>query len=763
MTLAHECRTRQDDLSQAFTSPSPSPSFLDFALYEDFVEAAAYPSHLPPAIDLSYCGPESEDYIIDSRQSTPYDSTFNDLPDSQYMNNNYSPNPRLRVLQTTSNVAPSAATPPPMSEGSNWVQPSWNSFHDQAYLNPQASQASQASQQQFNTAQSFRSHKRVSSDSSVGSAGPDSPYTQSSVYPHIVDPDTHPASSPHLDPYDATYQQAPQFAKPLYYTATNALSASLVNPAFQNLNISGNDAGPMMARQNAMREVMAQQNASSLNAGQQNARRSFRREGSSMNAQMGLATNIPKLDRTVSDVYQDELFDSSIPSSATMPASQSQYALSQAQLLSPHRSVFNDRLQQANTFRSVSPTTDMARERSPFRDDSEFAGQTFPHNPNSAVTSRINTAAKIREQQKMQEDARAYAQHHPRPGAHHEFGAAPNTISPKEALLDYSEAAEDAKISSLPQIKREPEFSSAHSVHSQFVRANNTSGNGIENNNTRSRSSHNEYASISPNSRRQTPNLSSSQQSNSSNNFTFMPPNQTTGGGTPQPPYPFISQPRRQGSSMRSEQSDQQVPDFPSTLTSMESTKSESGPEQTTRPPAFASQETVSSQRSEALSPPQRPTDTSANAGSYTCVATNCSARFDTAAKLQKHRRENHRTSPAHHAASPSTTTTTTSSTTSRPQQNAQAAANNVSRNNAPGPHKCERINPSTGKPCNTIFSRSYDLTRHEDTIHNNRKQKVRCHLCTEEKTFSRNDALTRHMRVVHPDVDFPGRNRRRG
>ena len=26
--------------------------------------------------------------------------------------------------------------------------------------------------------------------------------------------------------------------------------------------------------------------------------------------------------------------------------------------------------------------------------------------------------------------------------------------------------------------------------------------------------------------------------------------------------------------------------------------------------------------------------------------------------------------------------------------------------------------------------------------------------MCREEKTFSRNDALTRHIRVVHPDVE---------
>jgi uncharacterized Zn-finger protein len=70
------------------------------------------------------------------------------------------------------------------------------------------------------------------------------------------------------------------------------------------------------------------------------------------------------------------------------------------------------------------------------------------------------------------------------------------------------------------------------------------------------------------------------------------------------------------------------------------------------------------------------------------------------------------------------------------------------------GQHKCERINPSTGKPCNSIFIRPYDLTRHEDVIHNTRKRKVKCEFCS-DKTFSRVDALVRHMRVVHPEVDF--------
>ncbi len=56
----------------------------------------------------------------------------------------------------------------------------------------------------------------------------------------------------------------------------------------------------------------------------------------------------------------------------------------------------------------------------------------------------------------------------------------------------------------------------------------------------------------------------------------------------------------------------------------------------------------------------------------------------------------------------------------------------------------------------------TYTLTRHEDATHNTHKQKVRCGLCTDEKAFSRADALTRHYRVCHPDVDLPSKRRRR-
>lgn len=147
----------------------------------------------------------------------------------------------------------------------------------------------------------------------------------------------------------------------------------------------------------------------------------------------------------------------------------------------------------------------------------------------------------------------------------------------------------------------------------------------------------------------------------------------------------------------------------------------------------------------------QKPAKVSANTGTYTCTYHGCTLRFDTPARLQRHKREGHRSSSAAAVAASTLSGLGCHGMTSLAHRNSQA-----------GPHKCERINPSTGKPCNTVFSRPYDLTRHEDTIHNTQKQKVHCPICEDEKSFSRNDALTRHMRVVHPEyVDTTSRRRR--
>lgn len=74
--------------------------------------------------------------------------------------------------------------------------------------------------------------------------------------------------------------------------------------------------------------------------------------------------------------------------------------------------------------------------------------------------------------------------------------------------------------------------------------------------------------------------------------------------------------------------------------------------------------------------------------------------------------------------------------------------------------HQCNLINPSTGEPCNKQFSRPYDLIRHQDTIHASMKKIFRCVICEgrlnggpgngKEKTFSRGDALSRHIKIKH-------------
>ncbi|TGZ78151.1 hypothetical protein EX30DRAFT_168203 [Ascodesmis nigricans] len=120
-----------------------------------------------------------------------------------------------------------------------------------------------------------------------------------------------------------------------------------------------------------------------------------------------------------------------------------------------------------------------------------------------------------------------------------------------------------------------------------------------------------------------------------------------------------------------------------------------------------------------------RPDDVTANTGAYSCTVHGCSLRFPTASKMSKHRREAHR-------------------------HGTPSGGNLTVRAQHQGPHECNRINPTTGKPCKTQFSRPYDLTRHEDTIHNIHRQKVRCELCNDDKTFSRADALTRHKKVKH-------------
>ena len=635
------------------------------------------------------------------------------------MQNSSSHYPQVRVQQSATNGLPSATTPPPMVE--DFSQQSWNNtYPDNSYLLP-------SPQQSYNPSVSYRSHKRLPSDSSVASLGPDSPYTQSSTYPRIVDPDAQSIHSAHLETWDHPYSNIGQYPKPAYAPSSN--SDLFYTPAFQNFTPASNDAISMTAPQAAMSHAINQQRGSNMNGAQNTSRRTF---GGGVDSSSDIRSNTPQLDRTMSDVYQDELYNPAM--AQTAPSSIPRQQQAQGNTVSPQRNAFSNLLQVANTghlnARSASPAINISRQRSPFRESSHLAVDGVHSNPSSSAgATRLTSAAQLRQQQKLEADAHAYPQHHP--PSQGEYLNPAKTISPKEALLDYDNTEDDTKIPLFPPIKHEPGFSSQNS-NSRLHRGN--TDESVNNDQS--------YPSMATS---RSESSSSSAPRPSGSGYPLMPPSVPA---MPQQ-YPFISESRRQSSSMRS--GSDHVPEFPASLTSMESTKSETGQAENVKITAEAD-ESFRSPPSSQEAPISRPANTTASSGTYTCPTPDCHARFDAPTKLHKHRREAHRPS-SQYASTPSTPTSAA--------HNAQAAANNVSRNNAPGPHKCEKVNPQTGKPCNTNFSRSYDLTRHEDTIHNNRKQKVRCHLCTEEKTFSRNDALTRHMRVVHPDVDFPGKSRR--
>jgi protein RPN4 len=411
---------------------------------------------------------------------------------------------------------------------------------------------------------------------------------------------------------------------------------------------------------------------------------------------------MPKLERPVADLFPEDIYNTSYATSAPVVLSrQGNAQLSETnKLLSPsYRNVFSERIHAAQTaHQSHSPASSASRERSPFQQGSLYAPS--PSNMGSERSSHIafGSASHMREQIKAEADASEL-----RRQMDHEYEGhlnTPKTISPKDTVLEYHGSEDD--VSLFP--------SGDHTQH--LATGSGSVGSSIPGD-LEDGYTERSFGSM-VGSRR--PSLSGFSTSATGSGFAFAPLSVPGNVRVPQQ-YPFV--PQRQQTSP-----DNQTPEFPAQLMSMESSASDAGGE---------SQDVGAG----------KPQSAKADSGTYTCTYHGCTLRFETPAKLQKHKREGHRQINTHHPHSPGMT----------------SAA--LMRNSQAGPHKCDRINPSTGKPCNTIFSRPYDLTRHEDTIHNARKQKVRCHLCTEDKSFSRNDALTRHMRVVHPEVEF-GRSRRK-
>lgn len=385
---------------------------------------------------------------------------------------------------------------------------------------------------------------------------------------------------------------------------------------------------------------------------------------------------VPKLDRTMTDVFSDELYNPNWSMSSAPPSQPIKTCTS------PTHEMFVQRVQAANnqhlSVTTQSPIHPSSRGRSPFQQGSPLAPASC--RDFSSPNMCFETAQQVREREKAQNDAmQIFRQTYAQPAS----SGASQTISPKDAILEFNDADNSNNFPLFPQ--QQPSGLDASQLSKSTAQANNFGGLPLD-----------------------TSTFGTYLNSHIGNSVTM--PQQ----------YPFVSKSRVE-------------PSLPSASTGSFSTPSQ------IETSASASPDTTIS------TSPRRPPHVGADGGTYTCTYHGCTQRFETPALLQKHKREGHR--QAHGL-----------NTLRRPEGPSASYFNTQA-----GPHKCERINPSTGKPCNTIFSRPYDLTRHEDTIHNGRKQKVRCDVCTEEKTFSRADALTRHYRVCHPDLEFPGKHRKRG
>lgn len=481
-------------------------------------------------------------------------------------------------------------------------------------------------------------HKRASSGSSVASAGPPSPLSQTNITPRIATSDATYSPS-----YDYDFTQTPQ-------TATSSKTMPLPSAMFQ----SGYDEMDMRRIHSAGADERTYAGPQSVSSMSHNSpatpQTNYENEFEDTKFLVGKTFDDNTMFQYLqglggypsSNAYHESLQDV-FPNQSFQPMANFSQQMPHRTNVGSAQNMMRNRLQaaQQDHLRTASPSVSV-RESSPFKQNSDFA-MPAPQRPRQMPTLQKQRTS----------------------------------VSPKELMLDEHDVDE-------PTYPLFPDTSSF--------------------NHRRNKS--NLSTSYTP---------SFSQESNSS-----LPPQ-----------YQFLGNQRQDTAGLSD------TPDFPAHMLSMESTNEE-GPSMPSSQDSIAKASVKNESEPEPTSAPSKPVDTSSDSGTYSCTYHGCSMRFDTPTKLQKHKREGHR------------------------QQSPSSSTRAAALSSQAGPHRCERINPSTGKPCNSVFSRPYDLTRHEDTIHNARKQKVRCHLCTEEKTFSRNDALTRHMRVVHPDVDWVGKQRSR-
>ena len=455
-------------------------------------------------------------------------------------------------------------------------------------------------------------HHRESSLSSLGSAGPASPYTPNTSHPLIAG-----------DFYDG-FSDFQNSAKPLTPAQTPITQESFLtnyqnfynNLAAYTMSHDGlpkqqSDSASMPAPEfsNADRPAMAAVAGNdSRNTPPTSSER--RKAGELTCADLGLKgclqafdvaymNTVPKLDRTMTDVYGDELYNPSFQITSVPPATVSPTSST----LSSQNDVFSQRLQAANSqhlsANTQTPLSVPDLGRSPFRQGSPLAPTTDTFDSQA----RFGTATQLREKQKAENDARVLRDQIARTSPDDEET---QTISPKDVDLVYCENEEDAAMPLFP-VKQEQ---SSPTYRPTNVKHERSASDASEQSYRSMATTRQDSASSYP---------SSSQTSQQRSSFSFVPP--AVPGGVRQMPqqYPFVPQQRRQPSSMSNVSED-----FPATLTSMESSNSEYAPD---------------------ARDIQKPRSAQADTGTYTCTYHGCTLRFESPAKLQKHKREGHRNS----------------------------------------------------------------------------------------------------------------------
>ena len=145
---------------------------------------------------------------------------------------------------------------------------------------------------------------------------------------------------------------------------------------------------------------------------------------------------IPRFEKTLSDIYSDELYNPDTP--VSVPSSQTQGT--QPVLPSPYAGVFVERLQAANNWRSSSPSPWQAvpQSASPFRQGFDPSASQYLNE--GQIAPQPGSTAQIRKQQKDETDAYELLR-----ARHRQFRASslagPSTVPPQEMMAGLRDAS----------------------------------------------------------------------------------------------------------------------------------------------------------------------------------------------------------------------------------------------------------------------------------------------------------------------------------